>query len=270
MLARLLDHAASIGDPCRLAAPQYLFPGTPGTGVACDARSGGRGTIQSMQTLDRTPVVELHSAGQQNPICEHHRFFWKPKMAGDAEKRQEQVRSGVDDLFRQYSERLARLARKHLDRRLAARLDPEDVVQSVFRTLFRRATDGGITIDSSTDIWQLLVTMTVRKASANARYNAAGRRAVEAELPLGEWLTEAVSGEPDPADAAVLVDEIAWLVRDLPEVHARVLEMRLAGHAADEIAREQGVSRRTVYRVLELLQQRIRSRTAKRSTGEGL
>ena len=39
-------------------------------------------------------------------------------------------------LFRRYSERLIALVRCHLSEKLARRLDPEDVVQSAYRSFF--------------------------------------------------------------------------------------------------------------------------------------
>ena len=52
-------------------------------------------------------------------------------------------------VFDRYSNRLIRLAGKHLNQRLAGRVDPEDVVQSVFRTFFRRGLDGEFQLDGS-------------------------------------------------------------------------------------------------------------------------
>src|SRR5882672_9712028 len=74
-------------------------------------------------------------------------------------------------VFDRYSERLVRLAEKHLSRRLAGRVAGEDVVQSVFRTFFRRGADGEFKLDGSAQLWQLLVRITVLKARAKARHH---------------------------------------------------------------------------------------------------
>jgi hypothetical protein len=47
--------------------------------------------------------------------------------------------AAVEQLFERYAQRLARLADRNLSRKIAGRLDGEDVVQSVFRTFFRRS-----------------------------------------------------------------------------------------------------------------------------------
>jgi RNA polymerase sigma-70 factor (ECF subfamily) len=164
----------------------------------------------------------------------------------------------ADALFRRYAVRLARLAEQHLSRKLAGRLDGEDVVQSVFRTFFARCARGEFQIDSSAQLWQLLVTLTLRKARAQARRHLAGLRDAGAEAPRAEaGLAAATSREPGPAEATELVDRIEGLLRGLPDLYTHVLERRLQGHAVAEIAAGLGVSRQTVYRALELLQRRL-------------
>ena len=83
-------------------------------------------------------------------------------------------------------------------------------------------------------------------------------RDVRAETPgADDWLHEAVTQEPGPAEAAALVDQIEVTLRGLPAMCCQVLEMRLQGQSVAEIAPQLSVSRQTVYRVLHLLQQRL-------------
>jgi RNA polymerase sigma-70 factor (ECF subfamily) len=173
----------------------------------------------------------------------------------------ERLREGdplaAEVLFRRYAVRLARLAEQHLNRRVAARVDGEDVVQSVFRTFFQRCARGEFQIDSSEQIWRLLVRLTLRKARAQVRRHLAGKRDGRAEVGGDEAAFEAVSREPGPAEAAALLDRIEFLLRGLPELFCHVLERRLRGWAVADIAAELAVSRQTVYRALELLQHRL-------------
>jgi RNA polymerase sigma-70 factor (ECF subfamily) len=148
-------------------------------------------------------------------------------------------------LFARYARQLTRLAEQHLSRKMAARLDGEDVVQSAFRTFFRRSAAGEFRIDSSAQLWRLLVRITVLKARARARQHTAARRDPGAEQPGGgeAGLLEAVTREPGPD-------------------YCQVLTLRLEGHAVAEIAPRLGVSRQTIYRALELLQRRLTDSTA--------
>jgi RNA polymerase sigma-70 factor (ECF subfamily) len=179
----------------------------------------------------------------------------EPKDLG--KQLQEADPSTAEAVFHRYAVRLARLAEAHLSRKIAGRVDAEDVVQSVFRTFFRRCARGEFQIDSSGQIWRLLVTLTLCKVRAQARRHLAAKRNAAAEVPGGLGLAEAVSQEPTPAEAAELVDRIESLLQGLPDLYCQILEQRLHGHAVADIAAGLAVSRQTVYRALELLQHRL-------------
>lgn len=165
----------------------------------------------------------------------------------------------AEELFARYAKRLTRLAEGLLSDKLAGRLDGEDVVQSVFRTFFRRSAEGEFLIDSSAQLWRLLVKITIRKTRAKGRFHVAKLRDVRAEThgDGDEWFREAVATEPGPMEAAILVDQIESLLQGLPPLHCRVLDLRLQGHGPSEIATLLKVSRQTVHRVLALLQKRL-------------
>jgi RNA polymerase sigma-70 factor (ECF subfamily) len=59
-----------------------------------------------------------------------------------------------------YAERLIAVARRLLSDKLAARIDPEDVVQSAYRSFFLRARDGQYVVRESGDLWRLLIAIT--------------------------------------------------------------------------------------------------------------
>jgi RNA polymerase sigma factor (sigma-70 family) len=165
----------------------------------------------------------------------------------------------AEQLFGRYAQRLVSLAEQHLSRKLAGRVDGEDVVQSVFRTFFRRSAEGEFRIDTSAQIWRLLVRITLLKARAKGRYHTADKRnaAAEQPVPADDWLLQATAHEPAPEEAVILVDQIEALLRDQPPLHSQVLERRLQGHNVSDIAAELRVSRQTVHRVLNLLQRRL-------------
>jgi RNA polymerase sigma-70 factor (ECF subfamily) len=164
----------------------------------------------------------------------------------------------AEELFARYAHRLVTLAEQQLSRKLAARLDGADVVQSVFRTFFRRSAAGEFRIDSSGELWKLLVQITVTKVRVHARQHTAAVRDVTAEVPgSGAYLAAAVAHEPGPAEAAALVDQIEALLRGLPALYADLLQLRLEGHSVADTAARLGVSRRTVHRGLVLLRQRL-------------
>src|SRR5688572_7541250 len=58
-------------------------------------------------------------------------------------------------LYLRYAERLEALAKANTAAALAIRIDPEDVVQSVFRTFFRRASEGHYDVPEGDELWKL-------------------------------------------------------------------------------------------------------------------
>jgi RNA polymerase sigma-70 factor (ECF subfamily) len=165
----------------------------------------------------------------------------------------------AEKLYACYSERLTHLARQHLSRKISGRIDSEDVVQSVFRTFFRRSARGDFQIDSSARIWRLLVKITLLKAKAKGRFHTAEKRDVRAETVPGEedWWLHVKACEPGPAEAAAFVDLIESLARNRPPLFMEVLQLRLEGQGPTDIARRLGISRQNVYQVLKQLQERL-------------
>jgi RNA polymerase sigma-70 factor (ECF subfamily) len=163
----------------------------------------------------------------------------------------------ADALFALYAWRLTRVAERQLSDKLAGRVDGEDVVQSVFRTFFRRGAAGEFRVDSSAQLWRLLLTITLRKVAAHARHHTTQGRDVAAEAGGDDWLAAAVAREPGPEEAAVFVDQVETLLRGLPPLFCQVLELRLQGCGSSEVARRLGVSRMTVHRALSLLKRRL-------------
>jgi RNA polymerase sigma-70 factor (ECF subfamily) len=159
-------------------------------------------------------------------------------------------------LFAEYARWLTHVAKQYLSVRLAGRVDGEDVVQSVFRTFFRRSAQGDLRIDSTAQIWRLLVKITILKARARARQHTAAMRDVTTEAG-DDWLAAATSEDPGPAEAAELVDLLEAVLRGLPPLYCHVLDLRLQGYGAVEIGEHLQISRRTVHRALGLMRQRL-------------
>ena len=92
---------------------------------------------------------------------DHSRRLLERWQAGDA--------GAADELFRCYADRLLVLVRTRVSAKLSQRLDPEDVLQSVFRSFFVGARAGRFELERGGDLWQLLVTMALHKLIRQAR-----------------------------------------------------------------------------------------------------
>jgi RNA polymerase sigma factor (sigma-70 family) len=165
----------------------------------------------------------------------------------------------AERVFARYAEGLARLAGQNLSPRLAARFDSADVVQSAFRTFFRRSAQGEFKIDSSSQLWRLLAKITLLKARAHARRHLADQRDVRAEAPADDDGTQSETAceQPGPAEQAVLLDQIEALLDGLPPQYGELLRFRLEGHSVTDVARDMGLSRQSVHRMLNVLQERF-------------
>src|SRR5438552_1040222 len=97
----------------------------------------------------------------------------------------ERLRAGdqraPEELFNRYLERLLSLARSRLSAKLSRRIDPEDVVQSAYRSFFVRACAGEYRLERSGDLWRLLVTIVLNKLRGQVEHHTAGKRALDLE-----------------------------------------------------------------------------------------
>src|SRR5262245_57336524 len=168
------------------------------------------------------------------------------------------------ELFRRYAENLLALARSRLSAWLARHVDPEDVVQSAYKSFFTGARDGRFALRRSGDLWRLLVAITLHKLQRQAERLSAGKRAVARERRLGEEAgpfgveAQVLAREPTPAEAAALADTLEQVLRGLGPLERRMVELRLEGHRLEEIGAEVSRSERTVRRLLEHVKQRLR------------
>jgi RNA polymerase sigma-70 factor (ECF subfamily) len=163
-------------------------------------------------------------------------------------------------LFRRHAERLMGLVRLRLSEKMARRLDPEDVVQSVYRSFFAGARAGRFAFDQSGDIWRLLVVLAKNKLHHQVEYHRADKRDFDREDPngsLGALDLKLFANEPTPAEAVHLADEVESVMRALEPSQRQIFELRLQGYTLSEISGESGRSLRTVRRVLDRIKSHL-------------
>jgi RNA polymerase sigma factor (sigma-70 family) len=158
-------------------------------------------------------------------------------------------------LFDEYVDRLLAVARGHISQRLAQRVDPEHVVQSVFRTFFGRIKEGRFQIHDRDDLGKLLARITVHKALRQVNFHRAAKRSPMQEAGPAEWsrddLVNLLTREPSPAVTIAFLDQFEHFVSQLRPQERQILEMRLQGYTNEEIATRLGTYDRHIRRVLE-------------------
>jgi RNA polymerase sigma-70 factor (ECF subfamily) len=159
-------------------------------------------------------------------------------------------------LFDKYMERLVALARRRISQRMASRVDPEDIVQSVFRTFFGRLRAGQFQIEDQDDLCKLLMRITVHKTLRQVAFHRAAKRNPALEKgqqdAVDDRLLEVLDSEPTPEATVTFVDQLEHFLARLRPEERQVLEMRLQGHSNEEIAAKLNIKHdRTIRRIVE-------------------
>lgn len=171
-----------------------------------------------------------------------------------------QLRAGNDDaatqLYLRYAEKLRALAAKQTAPDLAGRFDPEDIVQSVFRTFFRRAAAGEYDVPAGDELWKLFLVIGLNKVRAKAVHHRAAKRDVR-----NTATSEAIDSRPasEEEDFRLLQMTIDEILEPLPESQREIILLRIAGHEVSEIATKTGRAKRSVERILQEFRTNLQS-----------
>jgi RNA polymerase sigma-70 factor, ECF subfamily len=163
-------------------------------------------------------------------------------------------------VFDRYIRRLVAMARSRLDRRVRQKVDPEDVLQSVYLSFFVRNQRGQFNLLDWEGVWAVLAVITLRKCHRwNNRFRTRSRD-IGVEVPAQGGSSagrEPASREPTPEEAAVLVELVEQLLRDLCPRDQEIVRCSLDGMTTSEIGARIGRCERTVLRVLERVKARL-------------
>jgi RNA polymerase sigma-70 factor (ECF subfamily) len=163
-------------------------------------------------------------------------------------------------LYLRYAHRLHALVQANCSPQLARRVEPDDIVQSVFRRFFGRVLQGDYDVPPGEELWGLFLVITLNKIRAEESFHRAGKRDVR--LTVTPEDLDAVSPSTAADDDAALT----WLqltidetLERLPEAHRTMVELRIQGFEVADIAEQTGRSKRTVERALQDIRTRLRT-----------
>ena len=161
-------------------------------------------------------------------------------------------------LYLRYAQRLRALAEAQSSPELKRRVEPEEIVQSVFRTFFRRASKGDYAVPEGEEIWKLLLVIALNKVRTAGAFHRAAKRDLRqtASGPAYERAVQAETGD-DEAALIVLKLVIDELLEGLPAANRQMIELRIEGYEVAEIAQKVQRSKRSVERVLQDFRTRL-------------
>jgi DNA-directed RNA polymerase specialized sigma24 family protein len=171
--------------------------------------------------------------------------------------------AAAQKLWERYFRRLVGLARKKLLDSPRRAADEEDVALSAFASFCRNAAHGHFPrLADRGNLWQLLVTITARKALHLRRNEGRQKRGGGAVLNAsqvpgpssGPVLEVVLDRQPSPAEAALVAEECRRLLTCLGDEELRAVALwKLQGDTDAEIADKLGCVRLTVQRKLRLI-----------------
>jgi len=213
------------------------------------AASGSDLAIESKRDLD---------APSSTPISE-----WIQSIKGGDSLAQIQ-------LWERYYHQLVALAYQRLGPATGRQgFDEEDILQSVFLSLFQQAEKGKFPeLSDRRGLWRLLIVMTERRLSSKLRdFNTIKRGGKITHQPihrLPNSVTSQISSAahcPTPTDGMTqeFVSTVKEVLGQCDEKAREIATLRIEGYEISEIAKKVGLSRSTVNRKIRYLKDRLQS-----------
>jgi RNA polymerase sigma-70 factor (ECF subfamily) len=172
------------------------------------------------------------------------------------------LREGSQDaatqLYFRYAQRLRALAQAQCSTELAHQMDTEEIVQSIFGSFFRGASQGYYEVPPGEELWKLFLVIALNKIRAKGNYYRAAKRDVRLTVHSENIDEQAVSGSTNTTeDSAFLEITIAEALDRLPPQYKQMVILRIEGYEVAEIANQTGRSQRTVERILQQARRRL-------------
>ena len=154
------------------------------------------------------------------------------------------------ELYLRYSGRLQAWAASQTSPALSSRFDEEDVIQSVFRTFFRRVAEGMYDVPPGDELWQLLLVIALNKVRKLATFHRAKKRDVSKSEDAELLEASGHLRSSDETSYKVLEMVIEELLAGRTATQQMIVKLRIDGYQIEAISQRTHQSKRTVERVL--------------------
>ena len=164
---------------------------------------------------------------------------------------QEGSQEAATSLYSRYAHRLRAFVRRDTIASVGSCFDAEDIVQSVFRRFFKRASQGNYEVPASEELWNLFLVIALNRLRAEEAYHRAAKRDASPDRadaePRQSGRSPRTAGPGDRV-SNVVIDEA---LEHLPALQKQVVKLRIEGYEVAEIAEKIGRAKRTVERALQ-------------------
>ena len=171
------------------------------------------------------------------------------------------VRAGSQDaatqIYLRYVQRLHALTQAQCSAELARQVDAEDIVQSIFGSFFRGASQGYYEVPAGEELWKLFLVIALNKIRAKGNYFRAAKRDMRLTVHGKQIQHESTVVGKNDEDLAFLQLAVAEALDRLPPHCKPMVTLRIEGYEVAEIAEKTGRSHRTVERILQQARQRL-------------
>lgn len=170
------------------------------------------------------------------------------------------VREGNEEaaavLYHRYARRMFGFVKSQLGEKLALATDPDDIVQSVFRSVFRGMQAGNYNAPPGSTLWNLMAVIAMRKLQRQAQHHSALCRDINRRVPF-ESAADAVASIEDSASVEFIKICFRETLDMLRPLDQEIFRYRIDGFEIDEISQKIGRSKRTVERSLQKSRMRL-------------
>jgi RNA polymerase sigma-70 factor (ECF subfamily) len=162
--------------------------------------------------------------------------------------------TAATELYRRYAARLHGLADRQMSAGIRRTHEPDDIVQSAFRSLFRGVSSGSYDAPAGNSLWSLLAVIAIhkvrRKVSRDRSVVAGSFVQVEDEPSSSQEIPGTISEQQFESS---LSEAIEFL-----QPHEReIVALRVQGFTVEEISERASRSCRTVERTLQRIREKL-------------
>ncbi len=155
--------------------------------------------------------------------------------------------NAASQLYDRYSRRLMSMIGKKMCSRMRRSTEPEDVVQSVLRSVFMGVRSGHYEAPAGSTLWNLMAIIAMRKLQK--RYREMNQPSKGGDRRLDETIDwdEVIDGQ----SLEVLEEGIREFLEPLRPAEKEIVTLRLHQYSVEEISQRIGRSRRSIERILQ-------------------